>query len=211
MLDLTPPRASLERIEIASRDEISALQLTRLQATLRRAYENVPHYKRAFDAAGVHPDDCRTLGDLKKFPFTQKADLRDNYPVRPVRRAARESRAAFTPPRARPASRRSSATRKRHRDLGRSGRALDPRRRRAAGHDVPCRLWLWAVHRRARRALRRRAAGLHGRARLGRHDRAAGAADQRFRARHHHGDAELHARDSRRVRASAGSTRAQLR
>ena len=80
MLDLTPPRASLERIEIASRDEISALQLTRLQATLRRAYENVPHYKRAFDAAGVHPDDCRTLGDLKRFPFTQKADLRDNYP-----------------------------------------------------------------------------------------------------------------------------------
>jgi phenylacetate-CoA ligase len=80
MLDLTPPRASLERIEIASRDEIAALQLTRLKATLRRAYENVPHYKRAFEAAGVHPDDCRTLADLKKFPFTQKADLRDNYP-----------------------------------------------------------------------------------------------------------------------------------
>ena len=80
MLDLTPPRASLERIEIASRDEIAGLQLTRLQATLRRAYENVPHYQRAFDAAGVHPDDCRTLNDLKRFPFTQKADLRDNYP-----------------------------------------------------------------------------------------------------------------------------------
>ena len=80
MLDLTPPRASLERIEIASRDEICALQLTRLRATLRRAYENVPHYKRAFDAAAIHPDDCRTLGDLKRFPFTQKADLRDNYP-----------------------------------------------------------------------------------------------------------------------------------
>jgi len=80
MLDLTPPRASLERIEIASRDEIAGLQLTRLQATLRRAYENVPHYQRAFDAAGVHPDDCRTLDDLKRFPFTQKADLRDNYP-----------------------------------------------------------------------------------------------------------------------------------
>ena len=80
MRDLTPPRESLESIEIASRDEISALQLTRLQATLRRAYQNVPHYKRAFDAAGVHPDDCRTLGDLKRFPFTQKADLRDNYP-----------------------------------------------------------------------------------------------------------------------------------
>jgi phenylacetate-CoA ligase len=80
MLDLTPPRALLEPIEIASRDELAALQLSRLKTTLRRAYENVPHYKRAFDAAGVHPDYCRTLADLKKFPFTQKADLRDNYP-----------------------------------------------------------------------------------------------------------------------------------
>ena len=80
MLDLTPPRASLEPIEIASRDEIAALQLSRLKQTLRHAYENVPHYRRAFDAAGVHPDDCKTLADLAKFPFTTKADLRDNYP-----------------------------------------------------------------------------------------------------------------------------------
>jgi phenylacetate-CoA ligase len=80
MHDLTPPRASLDRIEIASRDEISTLQLTRLKATLRRAYDNVPHYKRAFDAAGAHPDDARTLADIGKFPFTAKADLRDNYP-----------------------------------------------------------------------------------------------------------------------------------
>ncbi|OYU48024.1 MAG: phenylacetate--CoA ligase [Rhizobiales bacterium PAR1] len=80
MLDLTPPRASLDPIEIASRDEIAALQLSRLKLSLRHAYENVPHYKRAFDAAGVHPDDCKTLADLAKFPFTSKADLRDNYP-----------------------------------------------------------------------------------------------------------------------------------
>ncbi len=80
MLDLTPPRATLDPIEIASRDEIAALQLRRLQDTLRRAYENVPHYRKAFDAAGVHPDDCRSLADLGKFPFTAKADLRDNYP-----------------------------------------------------------------------------------------------------------------------------------
>lgn len=80
MLDLTPPRASLDPIEIASRDEIAALQLSRLQATLRHAYDNVPHYRAAFDAAGVHPDDCRALADLAKFPFTAKADLRDNYP-----------------------------------------------------------------------------------------------------------------------------------
>ena len=80
MLDLTPPRASLDPIEIASRDEIAALQLTRLKATLRRAYDNVPHYRRAFDAAGAHPDDLGSLADLAKFPFTSKADLRDNYP-----------------------------------------------------------------------------------------------------------------------------------
>jgi phenylacetate-CoA ligase len=80
MLDLTPPRASLDPIEIASRDEIATLQLKRLQATLRRAYENVPHYRASFDAVGVHPDDCRSLADLAKLPVTAKADLRDNYP-----------------------------------------------------------------------------------------------------------------------------------
>jgi phenylacetate-CoA ligase len=80
MLDLTPPRSSLDPIEIASRDEIAALQLSRLKASLKRAYDNVPHYRRSFDAAGVHPDDCRTLADLARFPFTAKADLRDNYP-----------------------------------------------------------------------------------------------------------------------------------
>jgi phenylacetate-CoA ligase len=61
-------------------DELRALQLTRLQETLRHAYANVPHYRRAFDAAGVHPDDCRELADLAKFPTTSKADLRENYP-----------------------------------------------------------------------------------------------------------------------------------
>ncbi len=80
MLDLTPSRSTLDPIEIASRDEIAALQLSRLRDTLKRAYENVPHYRKRFDEAGVHPDDCRTLADLAKFPFTAKADLRDNYP-----------------------------------------------------------------------------------------------------------------------------------
>jgi phenylacetate-CoA ligase len=70
----------LEAIEKASRDEISALQLGRMQATLKRAYENVPHYRKAFDAKGVHPSDLKQLSDLSKFPFTVKADLRDNYP-----------------------------------------------------------------------------------------------------------------------------------
>src|SRR4051812_33744333 len=80
VLDLTPDRSTLDPIETASRDELEALQLERLQDTLRRAYENVPHYRRSFDAAGVHPQDCRSLADLAKFPFTTKQDLRENYP-----------------------------------------------------------------------------------------------------------------------------------
>jgi phenylacetate-CoA ligase len=79
MRDLTPDPATLDPIEIASRDEIAALQIDRLRWSLRHAYENVPHYRHAFDA-GVHPDDLRDLSDLAKFPFTVKQDLRDNYP-----------------------------------------------------------------------------------------------------------------------------------
>ena len=75
-----PAPGELEPIETASRDEINALQLQRLQATLKHAYENVPHYRAAFDAAGVHPGDLKQLGDLAKFPFTDKKNLRDNYP-----------------------------------------------------------------------------------------------------------------------------------
>lgn len=75
-----PAPGELDAIETASRDEVTALQLKRLKATLAHAYANVPHYRKAFDAASVHPDDCRTLADLAKFPFTVKKDLRDNYP-----------------------------------------------------------------------------------------------------------------------------------
>jgi phenylacetate-CoA ligase len=78
--DLTPSRDSLEPIETASREELAALQLERLRRTMRHAYENVPHYRRSFDGAGLHPEDCRSLEDLAKFPFTTKQDLRDNYP-----------------------------------------------------------------------------------------------------------------------------------
>ena len=73
-------RDELEPIEKASVDELRALQLERLRWSLRHAYENVPHYRRKFDAAGVHPDDLKTLADLARFPFTTKADLRENYP-----------------------------------------------------------------------------------------------------------------------------------
>ncbi|HEX2075535.1 MAG TPA: phenylacetate--CoA ligase PaaK [Geodermatophilus sp.] len=61
-------------------DELRALQLRRLQETLRHAYDHVPHYRRAFEAAGVHPDDCHELADLARFPTTDKDDLRENYP-----------------------------------------------------------------------------------------------------------------------------------
>ena len=80
MKDLTPPKSSLDPIEIASRDEIEALQLKRLKWSLRHTYDNVPFYKTSFDAAGIHPDDLKSLADLSKFPFTVKSDLRANYP-----------------------------------------------------------------------------------------------------------------------------------
>src|SRR6516165_6426028 len=80
MRDLTSPGGDLEPIERASAGELRALQLERLRWTLRHAYANVPHYRAAFDAAGVHPDDCKDLADLAKYPLTSKADLRENYP-----------------------------------------------------------------------------------------------------------------------------------
>ncbi len=70
----------LEPIEVASREEIAALQLSRLKWSLRHAYDNVAHYRTAFDQAGVHPSDLKDLADLALFPFTTKADLRQNYP-----------------------------------------------------------------------------------------------------------------------------------
>lgn len=80
MLDLTPNKSDLDPIEIASRDEIANLQLERMKWSLSHAYENVPFYRKSFDAKSVHPSDLTTLSDLSKFPFTVKQDLRDNYP-----------------------------------------------------------------------------------------------------------------------------------
>jgi phenylacetate-CoA ligase len=70
----------LEAIETAGRDALKSLQLERLRWSLQHAYDNVPHYRRKFDAAGVQPADCRSLEDLARFPFTTKADLRETYP-----------------------------------------------------------------------------------------------------------------------------------
>jgi len=80
MVQRIPEPGDLEPIERASRDELQALQLERLKWSLQHAYENVPHYRKAFDEAGVHPSDLKSLADLAKFPFTDKKTLRDNYP-----------------------------------------------------------------------------------------------------------------------------------
>src|SRR5258708_31492132 len=73
-------RDDLDPIEVASRDELTAVQIDRLKWSLRHAYENVAFYRRRFDEADVHPTDCRTLDDLRKFPLTTKDDLRETYP-----------------------------------------------------------------------------------------------------------------------------------
>ena len=80
MHDLTPERFELDPIELAPVEVIRGLQLHRLKWSLKHAYENVPHYRRSFDAAGVKPEDLRALEDLRHFPFTAKADLRASYP-----------------------------------------------------------------------------------------------------------------------------------
>jgi phenylacetate-CoA ligase len=75
-----PTPADLEPIETASLDELQALQLQRLQATLQHSYDNVAHYRESFQKLGLHPSMCRSLADIAKFPFTNKADLRAHYP-----------------------------------------------------------------------------------------------------------------------------------
>ncbi len=75
-----PAADELDAAERMSRDELEALQLTRLQQTVHHAYDNVAHYRAKLDGAGVHPDDIRTLDDIDKIPFTTKDDLRQNYP-----------------------------------------------------------------------------------------------------------------------------------
>ena len=79
-MDRTPARDTLDPIERAGVDELRSLQLQRLQWSVRHAYDNVAHYRAAFEAVGAHPDDVRELSDLARLPFTTKADLRDNYP-----------------------------------------------------------------------------------------------------------------------------------
>lgn len=80
MQDFTPRKQDLDPIEIASREEIEALQFHRMRRSLKHAFENSPFYRKRFIEHDVHPDDLKTLADIAKFPFTTKQDLRDTYP-----------------------------------------------------------------------------------------------------------------------------------
>jgi phenylacetate-CoA ligase len=80
MQDLSTPRDLWDHAERLSIDELRAIQLDRLKDTLARVYAHVPHYTAAFDASGIHPDDLHEPDDIARFPFTSKADLRENYP-----------------------------------------------------------------------------------------------------------------------------------
>ena len=211
MLDLTPRKEDLDPIEIASRDEIAALQLQRLKATLRRVYDNVPHYWKTFDAAGVHPDDLNIACRSRQVPVHHQGGPARELSVRTVRRAERGHRAHPRLLRHDRQADRGRLHQGRHRGVGRGGGALDPRLGRPARHEAAQRLRLRPVHRRARAALRRRAARHGGDPDLGRHDRAAGAAHHRLRARHHHHHAVLHAGGAGRVPPSGPRSRARPR
>ncbi|MEE3921630.1 hypothetical protein V2I01_35280 [Micromonospora sp. BRA006-A] len=190
----TPRPDELDPVERIGVDELRALQLDRLRHSLRHAYDDVPHYRHAFDALGAHPDDLREPADLARFPFTTKAELRENYPFGmfavPRERVARLHASSGTTGRPTVVG----YTRARPRHLGEAHGPLDPRRRGPPRRPGARRVRLRAVHRRARRALRRRGVGLHRRPGLRRHDRASGHADPRPRTGGRHGDPELHAR-----------------
>jgi uncharacterized protein (TIGR00369 family) len=153
----------------------------------RAALPQVPLTTRA-----CTPSDLKTLADLAKFPFMTKQDLRDNYPFGlfavPRNKGGPPARLQSAPPASRPWSATPATTS----TTGPTGGALDPRRRRPRRRHGAQRLRLRHVHRRPRRALRRRAAGLHGDPDVRRADRKAGAADHGLQAGHHHGHALLH-------------------
>ena len=211
MRDLTPKPSDLDPIEIASRDKIAALQLDRLRWSLAHAYENVAHYRQAFDAAGVHPDDLHELSDLAEFPFTVKQDLRDNYPF-----------GMFAVPRERIVRvHASSGTTGRPTVVGYTSRDIDTwatvvaRSMRAAGTrpgDVVHVAYGYGLFTGGLGAhYGRGKARLHRRSRLRRHDAETGAADRGFRRLHDHGDALLRAFDPRRVPRAGPATRAKAR
>ena len=167
----------------ADLESLRALQLERLQWSLRHAYENVPHYRRAFDEAGVtagRPARARRPGAL---PVHHQGRPARQLPLRHVRGAAREGLAHPRLQRHHRPAHGGRLHQGRHRHLGRGDGALDRGGGRPGRGHGARRLRLWPVHRRHRRALRRRAPRLHGRPGLRRHDRAPGPAHRGLPAR----------------------------
>ena len=208
-----PRRSELDPIEIASRDEIAALQLERLKWTLRHAYDNVAHYR----------DKCvGSVGASRRSAHARRSRPASRSPPRRIC-AHNYPFGMFAVPRERlvRACMRRRGTTGKPTVVGYTERDIDTwadlmaRSIRAVGRQArrhrPRRLWLRPVHRRARRALRRRAAGLHRDPGLRRHDRAAGAADPGLQARHHHGDAVATCWRSSTSSSARGSTRAPPR
>ena len=186
----------IEPIEKASIDELRALQLARLKSAVHTSYERVPHYRRKFDAAGVHPRRSEaTRSDLARFPFTSKDDLRQNYPFGmfavPMDEIVRIHASSGT-------TGKPTVVGYTRGDIE-PGRGLMARSIRAAGGRARDKIHVAYGY-----GLFTGGLGAHyGGEYLGaavipverRLHRTAGAADQRFQARHHHGDAVLHAGD----------------
>ena len=195
--DATPRRPRAHRDRLARRDRGPAARPPEAHAAARlRQRAPLPEGVRRRRRASRRPRHARRP---RQVPLHHQGGPARQLSVRAVRRAARADRARARLLRHHRQADRGRLHQGRHRDLGRGGGALDPRRRRAPRHEAAQRLRLRPVHRRPRPALRRRAARAHHHPDLRRHDRAAGAADRRLRARHHHGDALLHAGDPRRV------------
>ena len=192
-LGVAPEAGELDPAERMSVDELRALQLDRLRWTLRHAYANVAFYRKKFDAAGVSPEDCRSLEDLASFPVTTKDDLRENYPTGMFAVPAAELRRIHA----------SSGTTGQPTVVGYTQADVDTwsglmaRSIRAAGGrpgDMVHVAYGYGLFTGGLGgALRRRAAGLHGHPRVGRHDRTAGQADRRPAAAGDHGHSDLHA------------------
>ena len=165
----------MEPIETASADQLRSLQLARLKETVGRAYRKVPHYRRAFDDAGVHPDDLEQLSDISKFPFTTKQHLRDNYPFGmlavPMDDIIRIHASSGT-------TGKPTVVAYTRGDIQTwsqlMARSISRRRRPLDGQDPGC-VWIWSLHRRPRRALWRRMSWCGGHPRQRGDDRTAGA------------------------------------
>ena len=205
MADATELLDAGERLDAGA---LRALQLERLRASLRHAYENVPFYRAVLrQGRACARTTAASLADLARFPFTTKADLRENYPFGmfavPQDRIRRIHASSGTTGRPTVVG----YTEQRPVHVGRHGGPFDPRGGRPARRQGACGVRLRAVHRRSGRALRRRAARLYGHPRVRRHDGPPGPADPGLRARDHHG----HARRTCSPSWTSSSARASIR